>query len=410
MKKLSMSVLLLILLAVVLFASLYDSNEKEPVILTMWSQEKFTGVTPAAVQAFNENHPHIQIQLEYKNFDELVRDLIRAFAIGNAPDIIEVDNPEMVSFTSRGLLHDLYSLVAGAKHFDINKILPGMKAAGSWDGKLYAIPKVANTIALFYNADLFIAAGLDPNKPPQTWQQLAEYAEILNDPVNQVAGLSFTAVDNEEGTTQFLPFLQMAGASYSSLDSPGAEKALAFWTDLYQSGNVISDALNKGQWDLTEIFNKGGSAMHISGPWELNRMSEMAQFDWRVAVLPAPEGSSILSSALGGFMHGINAKSEYIQESFEFIDWFHSNDHRLWDEFGLLPGFLDVELEPENFSDAYKTFSEQIKYAQVRGPHVQWPRISKAMQSAVQSALRGELTPKEALSIAAERVKIVMSE
>lgn len=211
----------------------------DPIKLTMWSQDT-AGATTGSVEAFNKSQDEIFVELHHRDFSSLLSDLIRAFATGNAPDIIEVDNPEIAVFSSRNLLLPLDDMMKDAKYMDLDKMVPGMRDAGTWKGKLYAIPKASNTIALFYNADLYRKAGLDPDSPPETWKQLAETAAKLNDPVSKISGLSFCAAANEEGTFQFLPLAQMEGANYDSIDSEGAVKALQFWTDLYNSGNEKS--------------------------------------------------------------------------------------------------------------------------------------------------------------------------
>lgn len=377
-----------------------------PVKLTMWTQDR-SGVTGALVDEFNKSQDKIEVELADRDFSSLVSDLTRAFATGNAPDIVEVDNPELSVFSSRNLLLDLTDRAAKAKNFDVAKMLPGMRDAGTWKGHLYGIPKAANTIALYYNADMFRKKGLDPDKPPKTWDELAKAAAVLNDPAAKVSGLGLSAAANEEGTFQFLPFVQMKGANYDNLNSPGAIDALTFWSTLYRSGNVIPDAISAGQWDLTAVFNAGGTAMTISGPWELKRMSETAKFEWRVALLPTPDVQSPRSSALGEFMHGINAKTAHPDEAFAAIDWFHSRDNQLWNRFGYIPGF-QVDFQPERFADAYAVFAEQIKYARVRGPEPQWPKISKAIQTAIQDSLTGQTDPTTALKTAAATISTVL--
>lgn len=377
-----------------------------PVKLTMWTQDR-SGVTGALVEEFNKSQDKIEVELADRDFSSLVSDLTRAFATGNAPDIVEVDNPELSVFSSRNLLLDLTDRAVKAKYFDIAKMLPGMRDAGTWKGHLYAIPKAANTIALYYNADMFRAKGLDPDKPPRTWDELAKAAAVLNDPSAKVSGLGLSAAANEEGTFQFLPFVQMKGANYDSLNSSGAVEALTFWTNLYRSGNVIPDAISTGQWDLTAVFNAGGTAMTISGPWELKRMSETAKFEWRVALLPMPDEESPRSSALGEFMHGINAKTAHPDEAFAAIDWFHSRDTQLWNRFGYIPGF-QVDFEADRFADAYAVFAEQIKYARVRGPEPQWPKVSKAIQTAIQDSLTGQTDPASALNTASATISSVL--
>ena len=77
-----------------------------PVKLTMWTQDR-SGVTGALVDEFNKSQDKIEVELADRDFSSLVSDLTRAFATGNAPDIVEVDNPELSVFSSRNLLLDL---------------------------------------------------------------------------------------------------------------------------------------------------------------------------------------------------------------------------------------------------------------------------------------------------------------
>lgn len=57
---------------------------------------------------------------------------------------------------------------------------------------------------------------------------------------------------------------------------------------------------------------------------------------------------------------------------------------------------------------ALKVFLEQLQYAQARGPHPEWPKISKAIQDAIQSALTGQQSPKDALDQAAGTIQGVL--
>ena len=167
------------------------------------------------------------------------------------------------------------------------------------------MPGEANTLALYYNADMFRAKGLDPDKPPKTWAELKSAVEKLTDPAKNVYGIGFSAIQSEEGTFQFLPFLQQSGGSLKDLASPDSVAALGLWADWVKAGQASRDVLVKRQFEMTSAFLGGASAMVISGPWELQRMDKDAKFEWRVAKLPVREGKNIEASALGGYVWGI---------------------------------------------------------------------------------------------------------
>ena len=81
--------------------------------------------------------------------------------------------------------------------------------------------------------------------------------------------------------------------------------------------------------------------------------------------------------------------------------------HYLQHEFGYLPA-SKVEVKDPKYPEIYAVFEESMKYARNRGPHPQWPRISKAIQTAIQSTLTGQATPEDALAAAQTSIDKVL--
>jgi len=382
---------------------------QEEVTITIWSLDDETQPAFNLAKEFDEKEPGIKVEYRQIQFDDVVSEAMRAFATGQAPDIIAVDNPEHALFASRGAFLDISDMVAASSAIKPENYFPGPLASVSWDGKLFGVPKATNTIALYYNKDLFAKAGIE--NPPATWDELVETARKLNDPANNVYGLAFSAKGNEEGTFQFLPWAQMAGGGYDNINVPGAVRALEIWKVLLDEKLASPDTLTRGQWDSTGTFNSGNAAMVISGPWELNRMLEEAKFDWGVALLPVPEEGAPRSSAMGDFNWAIFSSSKHPAEAFKAIEYFASQDNRLFPDWGQLPARSDIDLPETGVAlkdAALKVFLEQLQYAQPRGPHPEWPKISKAIQDAFQSALTGQATPQAALDQAAATIKGIL--
>ena len=387
------------------------SAKAEDVTISVWALDRDIQPAPNLVKDFNALNTGIKVEFRQIQFDYVVSEAMRAYSTGQAPDIIAVDNPEHALFASRGAFLDLTDMIAKSEVVKTENYFPGPLASTMWDGKNFGIPKATNTIALYYNKDMFKAKGLDPDKPPQTWAELVETARKLTDPSANVYGLTFSAKANEEGTFQFLPWAQMAGASYETINTEGAVKALDTWKTIIDEKLASPDTLTRSQWDSTGTFNSGNAAMAISGPWELDRMVEEAKFDWGVALLPVPEEGAERSSAMGDFNWAIFANSEHPEEAFKVLEYFVSQDNRMFKDFGQLPARSDIAI-PETgvaLKDAgLKVFVEQLKYAKPRGPHPEWPKISKAIQDAIQAALTGQMSSKEALDQAAEKIKAVL--
>jgi multiple sugar transport system substrate-binding protein len=378
----------------------------EPVKLTIWGLDGDNGLIPALAKEFDDKNDDVVVEFRAIAFDELVNEALKAFATNQAPDIICLDNPDFALFSSRGAMLDITDRVAKSDVIKTDLYYAGPLASAMWDGKLYGVPKATNTIALFYNKDLFAKAGIA--EPPTTWDQLLENARKLNDPANNVYGITWSARANEEGTFQFLPWIQMGGGSFKEVNTAGAIKALETWKTMLDEKLASQDVLSQGQWDSTGTFNAGNAAMAISGPWELGRMATDAKFDWGVALLPTETEGGARSSAMGDFNWGIFASTKHPDESFRAIEYFVSQSERLFPEFSNIPPRGDIPLP--STGDAKKdaalaVFQEQLKYAQPRGPHPEWQKISKAIYDAVQAAMTGQMSPKDALDQAQATIK-----
>ncbi|QFI69010.1 ABC transporter substrate-binding protein [Sinorhizobium alkalisoli] len=382
----------------------------EDVTISVWSHDNDR---PASSLVADYNKLDTGIKIEYREvpFDDLVSEALRAHSTGQAPDIIAIDNPEHALFASRGAFLDLTDMIAKSTVIEPKNYFPGPLASTMWEGRQYGVPKATNTIALYYNKDMFKAKGLDPDKPPRTWAELVDAARKLTDPAANVYGIAFSAKGNEEGTFQFLPWAQMAGASYENINTDGAVKALDIWKTLLDEGLASRDTLTRSQWDSTGTFNSGNAAMAISGPWELDRMVAEAKFDWGVALLPVPEEGAERSSSMGDYNWAIFSSTAHPEEAFKVLEFFVSQDDRMFGDFGLLPARADIDIGEtgQPLKDAaLHVFLEQLKYAKPRGPHPEWPKISKAIQDAIQAALTGRMSSREALDQAAKKIKAVL--
>lgn len=392
-------------------ASLVSFQAKaEDVKLTLWSLDRDTQPAPNLIKAFNAQNNGVQIEYRYIQFDDVVSEAMRAYSTGKAPDIIAIDNPNHAMFASRGAFLDLTDRIAKSTVIKAENYFPGPLKSATWKDRYFGVPKATNTIALYYNKDLFKAAGLDPQTPPKTWDELVETARKLTDPSKNVYGITFSAKANEEGTFQFLPWAQMGGASYKSINGEGAVRALTIWKQLIDEKLTSPDTLTRSQWDSTATFNAGNAAMAISGPWEIDRMLTDAKFEWGTALLPVPQEGAQRSSAMGDYNWAIFSSTKHPEEAFKALEFFASRDATMYKDFGQLPARSDLPVPPTGNAvkdAALATFLEQMKYAQPRGPSPDWPKISKAIQDAIQAALTGQMTPKAALDQAAEKIKSI---
>ncbi|WP_343315816.1 sugar ABC transporter substrate-binding protein [Brucella sp. BE17] len=384
--------------------------QAQDVTINVWAVDREIQPAPNLIKEFNKLNNGIRVEYRQIQFDDVVSEAMRAYSTGNAPDIIAIDNPNHSMFASRNAFLDLTDKIAASQVVKTENYFPGPLKSTMWDEKYYGVPKATNTIALYFNKDLFKEAGLDPQNPPKTWDELVETARKLTDSSKNVYGLAFSAKANEEGTFQFLPWVQMAGGSYQSLNTDGAVKALETWKTILNEKLASPDTLTRSQWDATATFNAGNAAMAISGPWEIDRMVTDAKFDWGVGLLPVPSVDAPRSSAMGDYNWAIFSSTKHPDEAFKVLEYFVSQDKDMFKNFGQLPARSDIAAPSTGNpakDDALKVFVEQLQYAQPRGPSPEWPKISKAIQDAIQAALTGQMSPKEALDQAAQKIKLI---
>lgn len=364
-----------------------------------------TDMIHGAIRNWNARNPAVQIAPRVVPLAQLNTEFTKAIAVGSVPDVILFGGESMASYSSQGAFEDLTDMIKASK-IPYGQYYPGPKAAGTWNGKVYGLPRAVNTLALYVNDDMLAEKGV---KVPQTWSEFMAAAQKLTVP-GKVFGAAFSAIQSEEGTFQFLPWLYQAGASPDRLDTPEAAQALQLWTDLVQKGYASRDVVTMRQYEATNTFIAGNAAMVVGGPWELPRVEKDARFKWSVALLPYHDDKKIRASSLGDYMLAIPKGAKNKEEAFRVIEYMQSDEvmATAW-ETGRMPPRPGIKTTSKKFPQALTAFEEQMKFARVRGPHPQWPEISRPIQLAIQEALTGRAAPADALSKAAATLKPIFA-
>ncbi|NLK21250.1 MAG: ABC transporter substrate-binding protein [Epulopiscium sp.] len=376
-----------------------ESKKDEPKEVTFWHY--FTSINGETIQKYvdeyNGMQDDVKINFEFVPRDELLKQFTIGLVSGELPDMAFVDNPDHASFSAMGLFADITDKVNA---WEDGKFLEGPLNSAKYNDKIYGLPHASNALALYYDVDMLEAAGVEP---PETWEELEEAAAKLTS--GNTYGLAFSSIKNEEGTFQMLPFLLSTGATVENLDSPEAEKALSYLSNLTEKGYVSKEVLNWAQGDAEKQFVSGNAAMIVNGPWIKPNLEKNApDKNWAVTKLPK---DARFASTLGGENIVITSSSEVIDESWEFLKWFLSKENNI--DFCKTVGRFSPrsDVTPEEVwgdDEIMKVFADQMQYAMPRGPHPKWPEVSSVVINAVQESLSGVKAPAQALKDA--QVKI----
>lgn len=375
--------------------------------ITIWGIDDAGGITPTLAQEFAERHGDVTIDYRFVPFDRLNQEYMRAFATRSTPDLLMVNTTDTQFYAASGQLLDLTDRIAASDIINFDEIFPGYQAAVTYEGRIYQVPKGANTLMLYYNKDMAEAAGIDPDQAPESWAQLRDYVERLTNSEARVFGIAFSATNTQEAPWQWLPFARMAGAEWDNINTEGGVRALTLWRDFVAQGQASPEVLVWPQGDAAASFRSGQAAMVIQGSWDVDTMSE-APFEWGLWMLPPEEEGGQRVSAAGDFTYGIPGAAENPDLAFELVEYIYSQGHRSWNEFSGMP-VRSVTPENVEHPEAYAAFLEQLEYGRVLGPYERWNDVSLALQEAIQTTLSGATEPEEALERAAATIDAITS-
>jgi multiple sugar transport system substrate-binding protein len=367
----------------------------------------------ALVDKFNQTHPRIKVKNVTLPWGELMPKLQAGIAGKNPPAVAAGDIAWMAKLHRSGALLSLDDAAQKAK-VDLNDFYPSLLEYSRYQGKLQSLPVSTNNLALFYNKDLFRRAGLDPEKPPRTWNELRDAAKKITALGGGIQGFEIytQAGDSGEGVTwQFQPYLWQAGGEYlaDNYSKPGfnnsaGEKALQFLVDLIH----IDKVAQAGQWGA---FDKGMAGMRIDGSWMVGIWATQTSFSWGTAMIPTPEGGRPATN-MGGeqiFVFKTNPAAE--AAAVEFALWLTGTPVQV--EWDTLTGFMPVR-KSVAADNTYKewvkkeprltAFVDQQQYARARPPIPEYPDTSLAFAKELEKAFFGKATVKEALANAEKAV------
>jgi sn-glycerol 3-phosphate transport system substrate-binding protein len=206
-------------------------------------------------EGFNASQQAYQVVPTYKgNYTETMTAAVAAFRAGEQPHIVQVfEVGTATMMAAEGAIYPVYQLMADAGiEWDPNAFLPAVVGYYTTaDGQMLSMPFNSSTPVLYYNKAAFEAAGLDPEQPPQTWDQLVEFAEKT-----QEAGYPCGF------TTQWQGWIQVENIS-AWHNKPLGTQANGFeglGTELVVNQNDIipRHIANMGEWQKTKIFDYGG--------------------------------------------------------------------------------------------------------------------------------------------------------
>ena len=326
--------------------------------------------------------------------ETLIQKVLQQSSSKTLPDVLMLDNPDVQQIAESGALAPIDDLGV-----DPTGVADGVIKASTYDGKLYALQPVTNTIALFYNKSILEAAGITP---PTTWDELKTTAAALTQ--GDQYGFAMSNINTYEGTWQFLPFMWSNGGDEKDINTPETAEALQLVKDLLDQGSLSQSTVTWSQADVADQFAAGNAAMMINGPWNFGTLDAVEGLDYGIVPIPAPTAGGTVVSPFGGEAWTIpeTGDTEKQKKAAELITCLNSDENEVTISLGTgtVPTKPELSSQVTSENPNLEAFASQVPDLRARtgelGP--EWPDAATKIYEAVQNALVGGMTPEEALA------------
>ncbi|MBB5377973.1 multiple sugar transport system substrate-binding protein [Deinococcus metalli] len=301
-----------------------------------WLSEQRRPTINKIIGLWNQRNPNVQVQYTGVPFDQLITKTLAGVAAGNAPDVVVIDIRTSTQRAARNQNTDMSQYGAdklGGSYF------PQLWATGRYNGKQYALPFVTDTRVLFYNKAAFKEAGLDPNKPPRTWDDLWAYAAKLD----KKDGDRWTRMGFHPnfGDFGYQGWVNNAGGylfdknnENPTMTSAAAVQTLAWfkkWNDKYGANNVAAFKASFGGGTQDE-FMSGKVPMVVRNGNYLSTLARNApDLQFGMVSVPTMDGkTSDTTTWGGGFNIEIPRGSKHPKEAFAFAKFLSTEGAKIW--------------------------------------------------------------------------------
>jgi sn-glycerol 3-phosphate transport system substrate-binding protein len=362
---------------------------------------------------FEKENPGIKLKPIYSgSYQESIAKALTAVKAGDPPVTSILLSTDMYTLIDEDAIVPFDDLLKTPEDKAwLKSFYPAFMENSQTAGKTWGIPFQRSTIVLYWNKEMFKEAGLDPNRPPQNWQEQLQYAQKLTKrdasgnvtqwgmqiPSSGFPYWLFQALAIQNGVN-----LMNDGGTQTFYDRPEVIQALSYWVDLSRKHKVHPEGIV--EWGTTpRDFFERKMAMMWTTTGNLTNVKNNAKFDFGVAMLPA--GKQRGSPTGGGNFYLFKKTTPQQREAaLKFIKWVTQPERAA--KWGIDTGYVAVS--PAAFETpvmkqyvqgfpAAAVARDQLPYAKAELSTHDNQRVTKALNDGLQAALTGTKTPEQAM-------------
>ncbi|WP_417583755.1 ABC transporter substrate-binding protein [Nitrincola sp.] len=384
-----------------------------------------TDVVDGMISDFEQQHPDIKVNAIYAgNYNDTRVKALAALNSGQPAQLSVLFSIDVHELMGMDAIVPFDAVVETDEEREwLQSFYPTLMENGVVDDQVWGIPFQRSTIVMYYNKDAFRDAGLDPEQPPQSWDELVEMGQQLvkkdsNGEVERWGAMipstgypywmfGALAMQNDE-------VLMNSEGNETYFNNPGVVEALTYWQDL--SGQYAVMPQGMIEWGtLRQNFLEQKTAIMWHSTGNLTAVKDSAEFDFGVAMLPA---NKRFGSPTGGgnFYLFKNASDEERRAALELVRFMTAPEQAA--HWSIATGYMGVS--PASYeTDALKQYvldfppaavaRDQLDYATAELSTHESGRVRKLLDDAIQSVLTGQQDAQEALDSAQSQAQRILS-
>ncbi len=374
-----------------------------------------TQIVDDLIAGFEAEHPDVKVKAIYAgNYNDARIKALAALKSGEPAQLSVLFSIDIYELIEQDAIVAFDDIVETAEDKAwLASFYPALMQNGQTQGKTWGIPFQRSTIVMYYNKDAFRDAGLDPEQPPATWQEMAEMGKALTKrsggqverwgvmiPSTGYPYWMFGALTMQNGQV-----LMNGDGNETYFDAPATVEALQYWTDLGAKHGVMpSGTIEWGTLRQNFLEQKAAIMWHTTG--NLTAVKEGAGFDFGVAMLPAMKQRGTPTGG-GNFYIFKQTTPEERKAALQLIKFLTAPERTA--EWSIKTGYIGTR------ADAYETETleayvaefppaavarDQLEFATAELSTYQTGRVRKLLDDAIQAALTGSKSPEDALGSA----------
>lgn len=368
-----------------------------------------TRVVDGIVSDFMKENPDINVSAIYAgNYNDARIKALAALNSGQPAQLsvmFSIDIYELIEQDAIVAFDDIVSTPEEKEW--LNSFYPTLMQNGRTAGKTWGIPFQRSTIVMYYNKDAFRAAGLDPDRPPATWDELVAAGKKLTKDDGSQWGMMIPSTGYPYWMFGALAMqndqvLMNDAGDKTHFDAPGTVAALEFWKDLGATHKVMPEgAIEWGT--LRRNFLEGRTAIMWHSTGNLTAVKDKAKFDFGVAMLPAGKRRGTPTGGGNFYIFKKTAPEERVA-AMKLVKYMTGPETSA--KWSIKTGYMGVSpaaYETRALQEYVKGFPyaavarDQLEFATAELSTFQTGRVRKLLDDAIQAVLTGAKTPEAAL-------------